>query len=154
MTSGQHLQLIPADMVAELVQLAWQTFFGSELAQIEPAPIVHDDVVCASISIGGPWSATLLLHCARPLARRGTAEMLGMELADLADTDVHDIMGELANIIGGNLKGVVSEGEGAWTLSLPVVSNSLQSVPGSKLAVQVSFLGDGEPLGCEIFEHA
>jgi chemotaxis protein CheX len=154
MATSQHALLIPAEVVSELVQLAWQSFFGSELESIEPDPIVGDDVVCASISIGGPWNATLLLHCARPLARGGTAAMLDIEPAELADADVHDIMGELANIIGGNLKGVVSDGDAAWTLSLPVVSNSLQTVPGSKLAVHVGFLSDGESIGCQVFEHA
>jgi chemotaxis protein CheX len=153
MATSQHAQLIPTEVVSELVELAWQSFFGSQLVPIEPDPVVTDDVTCASISIGGPWNATLLLHCARPLVRRGAAEMLGIELVELTDTDVHDIMGELANIIGGNLKGVVSDGDAVWTLSLPVVSNSMQTVPGSKLAAHVAFLSDGESIGCQVFEH-
>jgi chemotaxis protein CheX len=148
-------QRIPPEVVADLVSLAWQTFVGSELVPVEPVQSRDTEaVMCSSISIGGPWSATVVLHFSRELAFAGTATVLGMEVAELEEADVRDILGELANIVGGNVKGFVSDSDSDWSLSLPVVSDGMQSVPGSKLATEVAFLCDGGHIGCQIREHA
>ncbi len=141
------------EIVADLVSMAWRTFVGDDLGQID-APVSSDDAMCASISIHGPWSATLLLFCHRDVAYASTAAVLGMELAEVAEPDVLDIMGELANIIGGNLKGAVSDDNGGWKLSLPVVSDGMQTVPGSKLTTEIGFIGPWGTIGCQVREHA
>ncbi len=155
MDTDELTQRIPPEIVADLVSLAWQTFVGSELIPVETgAPIDPDQMVSSAISIGGPWSATVVLHCSRVLARNGAASVLGMEPAELEDADMLDIVGELANIIGGNVKGFVSDADSEWSLSLPVVSEGMQSVPGSRLATEVAFLCEGETISCEVREHA
>jgi chemotaxis protein CheX len=152
--SNDQITCTPSpELVGDLVSLAWSTFVGTEVFQVESFAL-DGDIVCSSISIGGPWSATVLLFCRRELADRCTSTVLGLEPSELADEDVHDIMGELANIIGGNLKGIVSDPDHTWTLSLPVVSNGMQTVPGSRLVTDLLVLCDGEPLGCHVREHA
>lgn len=155
MDTDELTQRIPPEIVADLVSLAWQTFVGSELVPVEAAgPADPDRVVCSSISIGGPWSATVLFHCSRHLAVVGAAAVLGMEPDELEEADMLDIIGELANIIGGNVKGFVSDADSEWSLSLPVVSEGMQTVPGSRLATEVAFVCDGDLVGCQIREHA
>ncbi len=155
MDTDELTQRIPPEIVADLVSLAWQTFVGSELIPVETGGTIDaDKMVSSAISIGGPWSATVVLHCSRTLARDGAAAVLGMEPLELEDSDVLDIVGELANIIGGNVKGFVSDADSEWSLSLPVVSEGMQSVPGSRLATEVAFLCEGEPISCEVREHA
>jgi len=132
-----------------------QTFIGTELVPVDAVgPTEPESVVCSSISIGGPWSATVLFHCSRTLACSGAATVLGMTLDELEEADMLDIIGELANIIGGNVKGFVSDADSEWSLSLPVVSDGMQTVPGSRLATEVAFLCDGELIGCQVREHA
>jgi chemotaxis protein CheX len=156
MDTDELTQRIPPDVVADLVSTAWQTFVGeTDMIPVEAtSPAPGANVLCSSIAIGGPWSATLLLHCTSNLARVATATVLGMELDELDPADVRDIIGELANIVGGNVKGFVSDADSEWTLSLPVVSEGIQSVPGSRLATEISFLCQGELIGCQIREHA
>jgi chemotaxis protein CheX len=145
---------VDAAIVSELVALAWETFVGQPLFPEESLLIVTDPL-CASIAIGGPWNATLILSCSRVAAVRGAALLLGMEPAEVEDGDVLDILGEFANIVGGNLKGVVSaDGDGEWTLSLPVVSAGAQKIPGSVCRLMLGFSCDGEPISCEVHEHA
>jgi CheY-specific phosphatase CheX len=141
------------EVVSELVALAWSTFVGSELVQIEELNSV-DQAVCSSISISGPWSATLLLSCDRSVALASTASVLGMSEDEVDNADMLDIMGELANIIGGNLKGAVSDDNSAWKLSLPVVSDGMQTVPGSKLTIEIGFMGAWGGVNCQVREHA
>ncbi|MCU1398005.1 MAG: hypothetical protein JWN62_1114 [Acidimicrobiales bacterium] len=141
------------EVLDELVALGWSTFIGSDLVRIdnEPPPA---NVVCSSIAISGSTSATVLFFADTKLAASGTAAVLGMELSEVSDDDIHDVIGELVNIIGGNLKGVVSDGEQQWGLSLPVVSNAMQRCPGSRLVAEVSFVTEGGTLGCHILEHS
>ena len=153
MDTEELTQRIPPEVVADLVSMAWQTFVGSELETIEAVPAGEQPVMCASISIGGPWSATVVLYFSRVIAFSGTATVLGMEPGEVEEADVRDIIGELANIVGGNVKGFVSDADSDWSLSLPVVSDGMLSVPGSRLATEVLFLCDGEFLGCQIREH-
>jgi chemotaxis protein CheX len=141
------------EVVAELVSMAWRTFVGDDLGQIDD-PVPTEGAMCASISIHGPWSATLLLFTHRDVAYASTAAVLGMTLAEVTEPDVLDIMGELANIIGGNLKGAVSDDNAGWKLSLPVVSDGMQTVPGSKLSTEIGFIGPWGAIGCQVREHA
>ena len=153
MTTDQLTSPISSELVASLVSLAWSTFVGETAEEEEPSPI-DGTVICASIAIGGPWSATILLFCNKSLALSCAAAVLGTPPEKLRDADVHDVMGELANIIGGNLKGIVCDSDEVWTLSLPAVANGMQSVPGSRLAAEVQFRCGGSQLGCHVREHA
>jgi chemotaxis protein CheX len=154
METDELTQRIPPEVVADLVSMAWQTFVGSELEIVEAVAAAEQPIMCSSISIGGPWSATVVLYFSRAIAFSGTATVLGIEPDDLDEADVRDIIGELANIVGGNVKGFVSDADSAWSLSLPVVSDGMLSVPGSRLATEVLFICDGEFLGCQVREHA
>ena len=155
METDELTRRIPPEVVADLVSMAWQTFVGSELEMVEAvAAAEHGQVMCSSISIGEAWTATVVLYFSRKIAFSGTATVLGMEPDELDEGDVRDIIGELANIVGGNIKGFVSDADSDWTLSLPVVSDGMQSVPGSRLATEVLFLCDGEFIGCQVREHA
>jgi CheY-specific phosphatase CheX len=153
MQTGELTYGAAPEVVAELVSMAWSTFVGSELAQIDDM-VAMEHAMCSSISIHGPWSATLLLFCDAQVAFASTASVLGMEPGEVEKADVLDIMGELANIIGGNLKGAVSDDNVAWKLSLPVVSDGMQTVPGSKLTTELAFIGPWGTIGCQVREHA
>lgn len=153
MQTGELTYGAAPEIVAELVSMAWSTFVGSELGQIDDV-VSTENVMCSSISINGPWSATLLLFCDVQVAFASTASVLGMEPHEVEKADVLDIMGELANIIGGNLKGAVSDDNAAWKLSLPVVSEGMQTVPGSKLTTELAFIGPWGTIGCQVREHA
>lgn len=153
MTTDQLTSPLSSELIASLVSLAWSTFVGDDAEEVQPSRI-DGAVISASIAIGGPWSATVLLFCNRSLALSCAASVLGADPKTLQDEDVHDVMGELANIIGGNLKGIVCDSDEGWSLSLPVVANGMQSVPGSRLAAEVQFRCADSLLGCHVHEHA
>lgn len=59
--------------------------------------------VSSMIGLGGGLRGMLAVHCPESVAREITGTLLGMEIEDLGD-DVKDAIGELANMIAGNLK--------------------------------------------------
>ena len=55
------------------------------------------------IGFGGDVSGMLALHCSGRFAIKMTTSFLGMEIVDIND-DVKDAVGEVANMVAGNLK--------------------------------------------------
>ena len=66
---------------------------------------------------------------------------------------MRDAFGELANMIGGNIKGIVSDG-GAF-LSMPSVVQGHHyevTIPGTALVARCEFLCDGQPLVVSVLQ--
>lgn len=153
MTTQELEPTITEDLVIETVGLAWETFFGVA-PDADPSATVAEPMVCASIALAGPRLTMVVLRSTTAGSMRAAAEMLGMEPDEVSPEDLADVMGELANIIGGNLKGSVGSSEDGWSLSLPVVSQGNQTVPGSTEVMRVAFSWDGDPIVCTILEHS
>lgn len=94
--------------------------------------------------MGDTWSGACLIQVPQTLATKLTCALLEMEEGevDLAMRD--DAMGELANMLGGNLKPFLP---GDSKLSLPSVSigeGGSVSIPGTELSTRCWFSCDGE----------
>lgn len=139
--------------LAEIVGFVWQTFAGEE--GIEPGPPVAEEQLetChyATISIGGSWTATLVVAMAPTLVDRFASALMGLPADELDPADVDDAFGELANVVGGNVKGLVDDP--AATLSLPAVSATRPLITGGRLTVQVAYELDGHPMVWELWER-
>jgi chemotaxis protein CheX len=76
----------------------------------------HD--VCAAVSITGAWSGHVVVACSDQASRHAAAALLGIDAHDVTLDDVADAMGEVANVIGGNVKSLLPD---SCALSLPHV---------------------------------
>lgn len=74
--------------------------------------------VSASVSVIGAWNGHVVVDCSTGASRHAAAAMLAVDLQDVTQEDVTDALGELANIIGGNVKALLPE---PCALSLPHV---------------------------------
>ncbi len=148
-----ELQLLSPDDVAQIVEIAWQALCDAPLERVTPNEIFRADLIYASVSVGGPRSIAIRLHCAPILAHIYAKAVFGSDYCESNEDDVTDVLGELANVIAGNYKGAVSDGE-AWTLSLPAVSRTPQELPRYRVTAEVSFLCEGELIGCHVMERA
>lgn len=151
MITNHDEQLIDESTLSEIVSFVWETFVGTEIADGPPAdlPNAHS----AAISIGGPWTATVIVAMSDELVRRYTCALLEMTEEQLTNEDIRDALGELVNVVGGNIKGLLDD-EGASTLSLPVVSRPSPEVAGSHLTITSWFVADGLPMRWTIHERA
>jgi chemotaxis protein CheX len=103
-----------------IAQQVWSSYLdtdGSRPLVPEPAKNVATDVT-GSVSLTGAWRGHVLVSCSTEASRNAAAALLGMELDEVTDDDVADALGELANIIGGNVKSLLPE---PCALSLPHV---------------------------------
>ena len=95
----------------------WTSFLAtsSSPAAGEPAPLTGDDLVVGSILIHGAWQGRVTLELAG-----ATAETVATVMFDgaVGPEDVVDAVGELVNMIGGNVKSLMPAPS---TLGLPAV---------------------------------
>ncbi len=91
--------------------------------------------VTSAVYFAGPWKGATFLDCSLPLALLFTSRLMPDCEPTAMDDDVRDAMGELANIVGGNLKPLLPQGV---ELSMPsVVEGSNYSL---RLCGENSFL--------------
>ncbi|HJV36202.1 MAG TPA: chemotaxis protein CheX [Geomonas sp.] len=85
----------------------------------EPITTFHCSVT-GMVGLAGTYTGILSIHCPKPLALRITSNMLGMDVEEVGE-DVNDAMGEIANMLGGYVKQILSKGGLDINLSIPTV---------------------------------
>lgn len=130
----------------ELAESIWASMLGMEISPCElPEPwlAAAGEMVIGCIQITGDWQGALTLHCTGPLARAATSAMFDMEPEEVDDSLIQDAIGELTNMLGGNLKGLLP---GTSRLSMPSVaegSGCRISVSRSVVLKQAAFQCEG-----------
>lgn len=119
----------------------WSTF----LSNVEPLePVAPSDrsayAWSAAITVSGGWQALVLMQFSETAAKTVAQQMLGMG-ADEEPVleDLNDALGELVNVIGGNVKSLMP---GPSQLSLPLVAQGTvsTSLPGRTELVEATSL--------------
>lgn len=86
-------------------QDVFSTMLSVELER-EDFTDIYSDIqsnMTSMIGLGGGIRGVLAIHCPAAIAKAITGSFLGMEVEDL-DDDVKDAIGEIANMVAGNLK--------------------------------------------------
>lgn len=134
--------------VGELSESVWAQTLGMELVPTGIYdPVCRGGSVEGRVRISGEWEGLLVLQCSTEFARLAAQVMFGRDSAADDLQDVEDAVGELTNIIGGNLKALVSTD--GCRLSLPEVregSDYHVSSPESRLLVRQVFASQGQPV--------
>ncbi|MEE4242935.1 MAG: chemotaxis protein CheX [Desulfopila sp.] len=78
----------------------------------------YEDTITGVIGLAGTHKGVLAIHVPHNVAFAITGNFLGMEIEEMTE-DVEDAIGELANMLGGNVKSILSEKGRDIDLSLP-----------------------------------
>jgi chemotaxis protein CheX len=89
------------------------------------------DTITGMIGLAGTHKGVLAIHIPNPVAIAITSSFLGMDVDEIND-DVRDAVGELANMLGGNVKTILSQNGRDIVLSLP------STIAGHEYGFQVS----------------
>lgn len=116
MGSAPPKTIKPAALI-EVTTTVCESFFKATPSMTCGTSAVGERVT-ASISISGAWQGDVEVRMSHALARRLARELLDGDATATEDADVRDVVGELASIIGGNLKGLLPEPS---ALSLPSI---------------------------------
>jgi chemotaxis protein CheX len=99
------------------------------------------------VRISGSWGAEVRLGCSAELARAAAGVMFGLPSDEVTPADVADALGELTNILAGNLKSLLP---GVNALGLPSVSESGGRPRHGTALVEAGFLCRGQPLWVDV----
>jgi chemotaxis protein CheX len=113
---------MPTNELVPIVERLWQTTLKLPLRHLPDTSVLFTEAaptLTASIRFGGTFPALLSLTCARSLAQSIAAAMFQVRADHATSKDVRDAIGEVINILGGNLKAVLSP---SCQLALPAVA--------------------------------
>ncbi len=112
------LTRVSAEMMSQIVESVFITMMNLEVVPYEIPWSPSRDQLTAVVHLSGERNGTLLFECNRWEACRFTGRFLSMDPPETVNEYVRDVLGELANIIGGNIKSTVASG---LKLSMPSV---------------------------------
>lgn len=96
----------------------WELFLGVRPDEVPYSPL-GAGTLAARVKIMDAWEGTVVLRMRPSLARRVGEAMFAKAAVMLSDEEVNDALGEVGNMIAGNLKGLLL---GEARLGLPVVA--------------------------------
>src|ERR1700722_3579948 len=110
--------ILPGEL-AQIVASVFTTMTNLEVSRCEAPWFQSEDRLTAAVHLSGGWSGAALFECNRHQACQLASRFLSIDPPDALDDVVRDALGELANMIGGNMKCVIPLG--AISLSMPSV---------------------------------
>ncbi|HET6419096.1 MAG TPA: chemotaxis protein CheX [Geobacteraceae bacterium] len=125
----ESVHLTEAEMAKYVIDATKEVFSTMVMMNVDDSFPLREPVTKFSCSITGmvglvgTYSGVLSIHCPRPLALKITSNMLGMEVEEAgeAEEDVNDALGEIANMLGGQVKMVLSKGGMDMNISIPTI---------------------------------
>jgi chemotaxis protein CheX len=152
--------MIERHEIAGFVRVAtlevFSTMLGVEIEagpeRFEDSPPAIADGVLSLVGMAGVWTGAGSISCSALFARR-ICSLLLMTEADAVNEEVLDAVGEVANMIIGNLKTAVEERVGPIGLSIPTViygRNFTSRSIGKNDWVVVPFVCEGEALDIRV----
>lgn len=135
--------------VQAVTQEVWDSFLGGDEPLLLGEPGATETGWSAAVTVTGAWEAMISVELPTTVAEEVCRRMLGVE--DAHDEDVADAVGELVNMIGGNVKSLMP---GPSTLSLPVVAAGRMARPSDATEVcRLDAWWTGAPVQVAVHVH-
>jgi chemotaxis protein CheX len=140
--------------VPGVVAGVFQTMLDVHVEVVEAGAPLAGDLATSAVLFAGEWHGAVVLECPIEHAFELTRRLMKIPRPSALDDDVRDTLGELANMVAGNLKGVMPQGV---ALSMPTV------VAGSDYSLRLCgvvareawrFAGDGVQIEVVVLEMA
>lgn len=135
--------------VSKIAQDIWLSVLSEPIYPKETKDSGHL-ALTSWVRITGPWQGVVALEFSEALAKKAAAVMFQLEEDKVSSIQMLDAIEELANMAGGNLKGILT---GPSHLSLPSVGEGGKShFPAGNVACRLEFTCAGEPGTLTVYE--
>lgn len=146
--------LFSSEEIFQLIQYIWATVLEVDVAPSRAAlsADMGDGFLTGCVHITGDWEGTMTLSCPEELASLASSILLEVDQEAVTVDDMLDTVGELTNMIAGNLKGLI---RGTCHISVPVVAHGLGrrfTAPGKNLLQRVTFESGGQTFEVMLLE--
>ncbi|MEZ5403638.1 MAG: chemotaxis protein CheX [Bryobacteraceae bacterium] len=99
-------------------EMVFQTMIGLTVVPSDEPWIKRIGTLTAAVHFAGQWKGSVYIEFTREQALDITTRLMGIPSPETIDDDVLDAIGEMANMVGGNMKSVMPRGV---ELSAPTV---------------------------------
>ena len=122
------------DIKDKIIETTKEIFSSMVMMEINVKEVMDDhgplhDTITGMIGLAGTHKGVLAVHVPYKVAMAITSSFLMMDIEEINE-DVHDAIGEIANMLGGNVKTILSEKGRDIDLSLP------STIAGSQYSFQ------------------
>jgi chemotaxis protein CheX len=138
MTNDPESNISPAEL-AHIVKSVFGTMLRLGVEECAEPWYAGGNRLISLVHLAGEWTGALLLECDQMQARHFTGRFLSKDPPNRVDDVVRDVLAELANMIGGNMKCLLT---GRTQLSMPSVmdgSDYSLRVHGAEVQLRVTF---------------
>jgi chemotaxis protein CheX len=124
-------QTVPEDEMYAIAEQVFSAMIDGDVGPLQrwvgDVPMIPDPLV-AWVDLRGDWTGRAALTTSLPVAHDLTRALLQMDAGEeVGAEDLADAFGELANVVGGNLKALLPT---PGTLGLPHVAAAVPDVAG------------------------
>lgn len=109
---------VGVSQIHQVTQTVWSTVLGLKIQPTKLTPPEAERFVIGKVNISGAWQGAVTVGCSAALARLVAGSMFSTPPADASIEEVRDAVGELTNMVGGNIKSLM---KGDCRLSVPAV---------------------------------
>jgi chemotaxis protein CheX len=130
--------------IRDITDAVWLNVLQTPTEPVGTGSALTGLVVAACVQLTGAWTGAVTLQCSPRVARAAAGIMFQSDPAETSVEDVRDALGELVNMVGGNIKALLP---GPTQLSLPLVvecARDAMRICDVALArtVELEFLGE------------
>jgi chemotaxis protein CheX len=141
-----------ADDLEVITREVWTSFLdGDPAGLVAGGDPPTGEQITGCVHLSGAYTGSIMLQCSPPAARDAAAALFSIAPSDVTQTEVVDAIGEIANMVGGNVKSMLP---GPSLLSLPLVVQGVLSVPGAQVVRTVQLIWRAEPLTVSLWQQA
>ncbi len=141
--------------ICQITTSIWDLMLGLDVQRC-PQTVLPDNgqdrFMTGSVDITGAWEGTVAVHCPTGLSRHAASVMFGKVETNVTEFEIQDAVGELANMVSGNLKTLLPSPS---FLSLPSVMDGLGNAleeSDSELHTQITWDCEGQSLMVTVLE--
>lgn len=144
--------LTDADPVLSIAQDLFSTMIDGEPGHLyawnAASPVLHEPRY-AWVDVAGIIVTRVMLMASRATGEQLTRALLAMaDHEPVSDADFADAVGEIANVVGGNIKSLVTN---PGALTLPVVTHEEPDMSASICLLETYFGWKNAPLGVSLW---
>lgn len=138
--------------VIHSVKSVFQTMLSMEIELEDPAvkeSIGNNGLIIGTVGFAGKIMGNINLFVSRAFGREMAAAMLGMTVNEIgSDEEVNDVIGEVCNMVGGEMKSRMCDAGLTCSLSIPSVTY------GNGFRIESKGWGRYEQLGFRNSQHS
>lgn len=131
--------------IEQTVRAIWATMLELPLEPVDPQSCPSDPNITAVVVLDGDFEGAVQVACGPGIALRITQAMFANDEPPSTE-DISDALGEVANMIAGNLKSALP---GHTSVGLPIVAFGTDyelAIPGARQVGLVCYVSDGDSL--------